>query len=93
MKDSLGRPVVVVTGMGIVTSLGQGKADKSIKWLGAYNFQQKKRVLSCKTDKHDPKVLPAYDRSSSSKEKATRKEKAGSRSTPEQTPKTTRACG
>ena len=27
MKDSLGRPVVVVTGMGIVTSLGQGKAD------------------------------------------------------------------
>lgn len=27
MKDSKGRPVVVVTGMGIVTSLGQGKDD------------------------------------------------------------------
>lgn len=27
MKDALGRPVVVVTGMGIVTSLGRGKTD------------------------------------------------------------------
>jgi 3-oxoacyl-[acyl-carrier-protein] synthase II len=27
MKDSIGRPVVVVTGIGLVTSLGQGKAD------------------------------------------------------------------
>jgi len=27
MKDAKGRPVVVVTGMGVVTSLGQGKAD------------------------------------------------------------------
>src|SRR5882724_2385613 len=26
-RDKLGRPVVVVTGMGIVTSLGSGKAD------------------------------------------------------------------
>ena len=27
MIDSHGRPVVAVTGMGLVTSLGQGKAD------------------------------------------------------------------
>lgn len=27
MQDAFGRPVVVVTGMGVVTSLGQGKAD------------------------------------------------------------------
>ncbi|HRJ69970.1 MAG TPA: beta-ketoacyl-ACP synthase [Beijerinckiaceae bacterium] len=27
MKDTQGRPVIVVTGMGLVTSLGQGKAD------------------------------------------------------------------
>lgn len=27
MKDNQGRPVIVVTGMGLVTSLGQGKAD------------------------------------------------------------------
>ena len=26
-RDKLGRPVVVVTGMGIMTSLGNGKAD------------------------------------------------------------------
>ena len=26
-RDKLGRPVVVVTGMGVVTSLGAGKAD------------------------------------------------------------------
>ncbi|HMN50868.1 MAG TPA: beta-ketoacyl synthase N-terminal-like domain-containing protein, partial [Xanthobacteraceae bacterium] len=26
-KDSMGRPIVVVTGMGVVTSLGQGKED------------------------------------------------------------------
>ena len=27
MLDSKGRPVVVVTGLGVVTSLGQGKED------------------------------------------------------------------
>jgi 3-oxoacyl-[acyl-carrier-protein] synthase II len=26
-RDKLGRPIVVVTGMGIVTSLGAGKTD------------------------------------------------------------------
>ena len=26
-RDKFGRPIVVVTGMGVVTSLGSGKAD------------------------------------------------------------------
>ena len=30
-RDKLGRPVVVVTGMGIMTSLGNGKADNWAK--------------------------------------------------------------
>src|SRR4029077_2647540 len=30
-KDKLGRPIVVVTGMGVVTSLGAGKADNWAK--------------------------------------------------------------
>src|SRR5262249_35953084 len=30
-RDSKGRPVVVVTGMGVITSLGQGKADNWAK--------------------------------------------------------------
>jgi 3-oxoacyl-[acyl-carrier-protein] synthase II len=33
LRDKLGRPVVVVTGMGIVTSLGAGKADNWQKLL------------------------------------------------------------
>ena len=31
MRDKFGRPVVVVTGMGVVTSLGAGKADNWAK--------------------------------------------------------------
>ncbi len=30
-QDSAGRPIVVVTGMGVVTSLGAGKADNWAK--------------------------------------------------------------
>ncbi len=30
-RDKLGRPIVVVTGMGIVTSLGTGKSDNWAK--------------------------------------------------------------
>src|SRR5450631_4207125 len=30
-KDKLGRPVVVVTGLGVITSLGAGKADNWTK--------------------------------------------------------------
>ena len=30
-RDKLGRPIVVVTGMGIVTSLGAGKSDNWAK--------------------------------------------------------------
>jgi 3-oxoacyl-[acyl-carrier-protein] synthase II len=33
-KDKLGRPVVVVTGLGVVTSLGAGKADNWAKLTG-----------------------------------------------------------
>jgi 3-oxoacyl-[acyl-carrier-protein] synthase II len=33
-KDKLGRPVVVVTGLGVVTSLGAGKADNWTKLTG-----------------------------------------------------------
>jgi 3-oxoacyl-[acyl-carrier-protein] synthase II len=32
-RDSLGRPIVVVTGMGVVTSLGAGKADNWSKLI------------------------------------------------------------
>ena len=31
MKDKLGRPVVVVTGLGVITSLGAGKTDNWAK--------------------------------------------------------------
>ena len=31
MKDKMGRPVVVVTGLGVVTSLGAGKTDNWAK--------------------------------------------------------------
>ena len=31
MRDKLGRPIVVVTGMGVVTSLGSGKSDNWAK--------------------------------------------------------------
>src|SRR5579863_1236725 len=30
-RDKFGRPIVVVTGMGVVTSLGAGKADNWVK--------------------------------------------------------------
>ena len=30
-KDKLGRPIVVVTGLGVVTSLGAGKTDNWTK--------------------------------------------------------------
>ena len=33
-KDKLGRPVVVVTGLGVVTSLGAGKSDNWAKLTG-----------------------------------------------------------
>jgi 3-oxoacyl-[acyl-carrier-protein] synthase II len=33
-KDRMGRPVVVVTGLGVVTSLGAGKSDNWAKLAG-----------------------------------------------------------
>ena len=42
-RDNAGRPIVVVTGMGVVTSLGAGKTD---------NWQQADRRQSGIRDNH-----------------------------------------
>ena len=42
-RDKFGRPIVVVTGMGVVTSLGAGKSDNWTKLENALLGELKKK--------------------------------------------------